>query len=248
MAQPFFCEEWSISQNWDGQPAFKFDENIDVPCIYCTIPRNMHVDVEWVHGWYNKFWKSDHLEWYAPKKVSTSKETRCFWYHAIDTNYLHILVKFERRLSVQFVSKKEKRNFFQRDGSTPLFLKNDLFLRTEINNLRSHLTRVWTCFVPNVWYQKTCIWMSNGFMSATINVKKRPFGVGKRWERESYLAFRRSRPLNRGRVDCGALPMSIDEGARKTIDGKKGSFAGSGVWNTVWLQIRNHFAWISELE
>jgi hypothetical protein len=43
-----------MSQNWDGQPAFKFDKDMDVPCIYCTIPRKMHLDVEWVHERYNK--------------------------------------------------------------------------------------------------------------------------------------------------------------------------------------------------
>ncbi|SAM05765.1 hypothetical protein [Absidia glauca] len=39
---------------WAGQPAFKFDKDMDVPRIYCMIPRNMHLDVEWVHERYNK--------------------------------------------------------------------------------------------------------------------------------------------------------------------------------------------------
>jgi hypothetical protein len=49
MAQPFFFfgKERFISQNWDRQPAFKFSRYLDVLCIYCIIPRNMHLDVEW---------------------------------------------------------------------------------------------------------------------------------------------------------------------------------------------------------
>jgi hypothetical protein len=60
-----------------------------------------------------------------------TKKTRSSWYHAIDIKHVHIFFKFERRLSIQFRRKKETQNFFQRDGST-FFLKNDLFLRTEI--------------------------------------------------------------------------------------------------------------------
>ncbi|SAL95953.1 hypothetical protein [Absidia glauca] len=54
------------------------------------------------------------------KKVNSSKKTRRSWYHAIDTKYVHILVKFERRLPIQF---------------------NGLFLRIEIDNLRLNLKR-----------------------------------------------------------------------------------------------------------
>jgi hypothetical protein len=84
----------------------------------------MHLIDEWVHECYNKFLKSEKkqpLGVARTKKVSSFKETRCSWYHAIDTTYVDILVKFERRLSIQFVRKKEEQNFFERDGST-LFL------------------------------------------------------------------------------------------------------------------------------
>jgi hypothetical protein len=47
MAQPFYCKEWLISQNWDRQPAFKFYKDMDVLFIYGMIPKNMHLDVEW---------------------------------------------------------------------------------------------------------------------------------------------------------------------------------------------------------
>jgi hypothetical protein len=42
--------------------------------------------------------------------------------------------------------KKEKQNVFYREGSS-LFFKNDLFLKTEIDNLRSNLTPIWTFLV-----------------------------------------------------------------------------------------------------
>jgi hypothetical protein len=45
-------------------------------------------------------------------------------YSAIDMRHDHILVKFERMLSIQFGRKKEKQNVFQRDGSTHFFVKN----------------------------------------------------------------------------------------------------------------------------
>jgi hypothetical protein len=67
---------------------------------------------------------------------------------------------------------KETQNVFQGDGSTLFSVKNDLFFRNEIDNLRSNLTRIWTCFVSIAWYQETCIWMSNGFMNATISFQK----------------------------------------------------------------------------
>jgi hypothetical protein len=75
------------------------------------MPRNMHLDVEWVLERYNKFSKSDRLEWYVPKKVVASKETRRSWYHAIDKKYVHILVKFEDRLSRQFGRKQRNKPF-----------------------------------------------------------------------------------------------------------------------------------------
>jgi hypothetical protein len=48
----FFCKEQFIYQNWDRQPGFKLYKNIDVLCIYCMIPSNMHLDVERVHECY----------------------------------------------------------------------------------------------------------------------------------------------------------------------------------------------------
>jgi hypothetical protein len=45
----FFCKEWLISRNWDRQPAFIFDKDLDMPSSYGMIPTNMHLDVEWVH-------------------------------------------------------------------------------------------------------------------------------------------------------------------------------------------------------
>jgi hypothetical protein len=99
----------------------------------------MHLDVEWVHEGYNKFKKSGRLEC-TYEKVNSSKETGRSWYRALDTTYVHIFVKFKRRFSIQFVRKKEKQNFLQKDGSTHFFVKNDLFLRTEMDNLRSNFT------------------------------------------------------------------------------------------------------------
>jgi hypothetical protein len=45
------------------------------------------------------------------KKVNSSKETRRSWYHAIDTMYVHIRVKFERSLSISLGEKKEAKLF-----------------------------------------------------------------------------------------------------------------------------------------
>jgi hypothetical protein len=41
-----------FSPKLNGQPAFKFNEDMDVVCIYCMIQRNMHLDVERVHERY----------------------------------------------------------------------------------------------------------------------------------------------------------------------------------------------------
>jgi hypothetical protein len=113
------------------------------------------------------------------EEVNSSKETRRSWYHVIDTKYVHILVKFEPRLSIQFGRKKRETKSFSRAWLNTFFLeKNASFLRTEINNLRSNLTRIWTCFVSIAWYQKTCIWMTNGSMNATIRLKKATDGSG----------------------------------------------------------------------
>jgi hypothetical protein len=69
------------------------------------------------------------------------------WYLAIDAKLVQVVVKFERRLSIRFGRKKGHKTFPK--GMTPPFVsvKNDLFLRTEIENLRSNLTRIYTCFV-----------------------------------------------------------------------------------------------------
>jgi hypothetical protein len=83
---------------------------MDVVCIYCVIPRNMHLDVEWVHERYNKLYKIDRLEWYVPK-VNLFKKTGRSWYHVINTTHVYILVKFERRLPIQFVRKKRQPAF-----------------------------------------------------------------------------------------------------------------------------------------
>jgi hypothetical protein len=79
---------------------------------------------------------------YVQQKVDSSKETSRSWYHAIDRTYADI-VKFERRLSIQFVRKKEKQ-FFSKGMTQPFFffVKNGLFLRTEMDNLRSNLIRI----------------------------------------------------------------------------------------------------------
>jgi hypothetical protein len=70
-----------------------------------------------------------------------------FWYHAIDTRHIHILVKIEGRLLIRF-GRKKRHKTFPKGRAQPFFsVKNDLFLRTEINNLRSNLTRIWMCLV-----------------------------------------------------------------------------------------------------
>jgi hypothetical protein len=51
------------------------------------------------------------------KKVSSSKNTSRSWYHAIDAKHVHILVKFERRLSTQFGRKKPF--FTKKDWAIP---------------------------------------------------------------------------------------------------------------------------------
>jgi hypothetical protein len=130
----FFCKQCFISQNWDRQPAFKFDKNLYVLCIYCMIPRNMLLDVERVHECYNKFIKSDRLEWYVPKKWIHSSKPGVLMYHAINTKHVHILVKFEHRLSIQF-GRKKRHKTFSKGMAQPFFAKNNLFLKTEIDNL-----------------------------------------------------------------------------------------------------------------
>jgi hypothetical protein len=52
---PFFCKEWLFSPELSGQPAFKFDKDMDVRRICCMILRNMPLDVEWVHVHHHKF-------------------------------------------------------------------------------------------------------------------------------------------------------------------------------------------------
>jgi hypothetical protein len=69
------------------------------------------------------------------------------WYHAIDTIYVHILVKFERRLSTQFGRKKENKKFFTGMTKRFFFVKNALFLKSEMDNMHSNLTRIRTYFV-----------------------------------------------------------------------------------------------------
>ncbi|SAM03626.1 hypothetical protein [Absidia glauca] len=39
----------SAQQFSKGQPALQFGKEMDVLRVYCMIPRNMHLDVEWVH-------------------------------------------------------------------------------------------------------------------------------------------------------------------------------------------------------
>jgi hypothetical protein len=41
-----------FSPELNGLPAFKFDKDMDVLCIYCMIQKNMHLDVERVHERY----------------------------------------------------------------------------------------------------------------------------------------------------------------------------------------------------
>jgi hypothetical protein len=41
-----------FSPELNGQPALKFDNNLDIICTYCIIPRNMRLDVERVHERY----------------------------------------------------------------------------------------------------------------------------------------------------------------------------------------------------
>jgi hypothetical protein len=41
-----------------------------------------------------------------------------------------------------------------------------------MDNLCSNFARICPCFVSNAWCQETCIWMSNGFMNATISLEK----------------------------------------------------------------------------
>jgi hypothetical protein len=118
--------------------------------IYCMIPRKMHLVGARVHERYNQFLKSEKkrpLGVARTKKVSSSKEPKRSWYHEMDTIYVHILVKFERRLSVQFGRKKEKQNVFHKHGPTLYFVKNALFLRTEMDNLHSNLTGIRTYIV-----------------------------------------------------------------------------------------------------
>jgi hypothetical protein len=62
------------------------------------------------------------------------------WYHEIDTKHVHILVKFERRLSIQFGRKKRYKTFPEGVAQRFFFVKNDLFLRTEIDNPSSNST------------------------------------------------------------------------------------------------------------
>ncbi|SAL97029.1 hypothetical protein [Absidia glauca] len=53
--QPWFYTRFvSIFSELNGQPAFKYDKDMDVLCIYCIIPKNMDLDVEWVHERHNK--------------------------------------------------------------------------------------------------------------------------------------------------------------------------------------------------
>jgi hypothetical protein len=106
------------------------------------------------------------------KKVNSSKEIRRSWYHAIDTKHVYILVKFERRLSVQFERKKKNKTFSKGMAQPAFFVKNDLFLRTEIDNLLSNFTRTWICFVSTAGNRETCIWMLDESMDATISPKK----------------------------------------------------------------------------
>jgi hypothetical protein len=70
---PFFCKEWLVSQNWDRQPAFKFDMDMEVSCIYRMMPRNMHLDVERVH---ERYLKKRPIEVVRTKKVNSSEEIR----------------------------------------------------------------------------------------------------------------------------------------------------------------------------
>jgi hypothetical protein len=71
----------------------------------------------------------------------------------------------------------KRMDVFQRDGSALFFVKHDLFLRIEMDNLRSNLARIWTCFVSIAWYQETCIWMANESVNAKVSPKKRLIGV-----------------------------------------------------------------------
>jgi hypothetical protein len=169
MARPFFCKEWLDSQNWDRQPTFKFDKDTYVLCIYCMMPRNMHLDVEWSMNATISL-KKRPIERVRNKKVNSSKETRRYWYHAryeARPNFCQIWTQV-----VHPVREKKRHRTFSKGIAQPFFnlfsAKNDLFLRTEIDNLRSNLTRIRTCFVYIALYQETCIWMSNGFMNAIL--------------------------------------------------------------------------------
>jgi hypothetical protein len=66
----------------------------------------MHLDVEWVHERYNKPLKKRPIRVVRTKKENSSKKTKLSWYHAIDTEYVHILVKFERKLSISVLRNK----------------------------------------------------------------------------------------------------------------------------------------------
>jgi hypothetical protein len=57
------------------------------------------------------------------QKVNPSKETRRSWYHAIDIKRVQILVKFERRLSIQFGRKKRYKTFSEGMAQPPFLLR-----------------------------------------------------------------------------------------------------------------------------
>jgi hypothetical protein len=116
------------------------------------------------------------------KKVNSSKETRRSWYHAIDTKYIHILVKFERRLSLQFGRKKEKQNFFKGMAQPFFSVKNASFLRTEMDNLPSIFTGITVQFISIDGFLERSTLMLYAVVNATRTPKSDQLEWYQKWQ------------------------------------------------------------------
>jgi hypothetical protein len=109
-----------FSRELKGQPAFKFDKNMDVLCISCMILRTPgFLGRAHFFGKYPSNWSLFKLivSFMDPFDI----QMHILWCYATDTRHIHILVKFERRLSVQFARKKRNEKF-SKGMRQPFFL------------------------------------------------------------------------------------------------------------------------------
>jgi hypothetical protein len=136
----------------NGQPAFKFDKNLDVYRIYCMILR-MPGFLWWAH-----------LNLIVTFMDPFDIQMHVSRYHAIYTKHVHILVKFERRF---FISVLRIKSFFTKEEGWAIPLEIVLclfFLPNWMDNLPSKFSikKVW--FLSIAWYQACWVfWVGYGF-------------------------------------------------------------------------------------